>query len=178
MTHQEVQALKKLFVATALYYGHEIPDQALSLYVADLEDLPFDEISRAMHEIRRDPKTTRCPIPAQIRARSQSGSDPLSQAQIIAGRILESISRVGPYRTDEAREQIGPIGWRVVELSGGWSVVCDIQTDDIGTHRAQWNRIAHALLLNPNADHRESKILSAPEELRSLAAASLKAIPS
>lgn len=72
--------LKELLVNTALYYGHEIPDEVLLMYVADLRDIPLGRIARALVELRRDPKVTRCPLPAQIRDRVGDGRPPADEA--------------------------------------------------------------------------------------------------
>jgi hypothetical protein len=163
MTGDEIQKLKALFVATSLYYGHEIPDPALQLFVEDLRDLPFAAVARAIGEIRRDPKTTRCPLPAVIRARINPESDPESEAVMITGRILSAISRIGPYRAGEARSAIGEIGWQIVEAQGGWENICQIENDDIGTHRAQWKNHAKALIsMNPN--RKEAPELPSPPD--------------
>lgn len=152
MTHQEKQQLKALFVATSSYYGHEIPDTALRLYVEDLDDLPFAEIAQALLLLRRDPKQTKCPLPAVIRARINAASDPDSHAVMIAGRILEAIAMIGPYETAKARTFIGPHGWRAVEMSGGWHTICQSETDDLGVRMAQWRNLAKATLTMPDVE--------------------------
>lgn len=146
MTRDEIQNLKALLVAMSLYYRDEIPDAALQLYVEDLADLPFQAVASALGQIRRDPKTRRCPLPADVRARITPESDPESEATMIAGRILAAIAGIGPYETARARESIGEVGWQVVIGSGGWENLCQIENDDIGTHRAQWRSHAKAIL--------------------------------
>jgi hypothetical protein len=144
MTHQEAQKLKALLVATAMYYNHPLPDEALKLYVEDLADLPFEEVAQAIGEIRRDPNNRRCPLPALVRARLRPAHDPETLAKMVAGKILEAIARIGPYRVAEAREHVGEVGWQVVEWSGGWENLCQIGNDDLGMHRAQWRELAKA----------------------------------
>lgn len=149
MTPAEKQKLKSLFVATSMYYSHEIPDPALQLYVDDLADLPFEIVAQALVTIRRDPKTTRCPLPAVIRSRITPAPDVDSQAIMLSGRIVEAISKIGPYRERQAREFIGEPGWRIVTMQGGWSSLCQIESDELGVRTAQWRQLAKAVLTMP-----------------------------
>lgn len=142
MTADEKQRLKALFVATGVYYGHEIPDQALRLYVTDLEDLPFAEVEHAIGSLRRDPKTQRCPLPAMIRARVQPELDSESQAVLVSSEIVEAIGRVGPYRIPE----LSPEAMEVIRLEGGWKRLCEVVTNDnLSFYKAQWRQLAKAL---------------------------------
>lgn len=143
MSPQEKQQLKALIVATGLYFGHEIPDSVLPLYVEDLADLNFADVTRAIGEARRDPRTTRFPLPAVIRAKltpSVSDEDVAAEA---AARITGAVRMYGNTNADRARKYIGELGWRVVQLDGGWQNVCETLTqDNLGTFRAQWRNLA------------------------------------
>jgi hypothetical protein len=146
MTPAEKQQLKALFVMTAQYFEHVIPDEVLRLYVEDLSDLPFSKVALTMGQLRRDPAVKRCPLPSQIRSRLNPESNPESEALMIVGRITDAISRIGPYETARAREYLGPTGWEVVRLSGGWENVCELTTDTMATHKAQWRMLAKAVI--------------------------------
>lgn len=163
MSADEKQKLKALFVATAMYFGQDIPDQALRLYVEDLEDLPFDRVASALCDVRRDPRTTRCPLPAVIRAKVNPESDPEAEAVEAVSRITHAIARIGPYRVEEAREYIGPLGWIVVQREGGWEAVCGILTDDnIGILKAQWRQMAVAQFKRAKAGLIDAPALPSP----------------
>jgi hypothetical protein len=130
VTPDEKRSLKALFVATALYFNQDIADAALGLYIDDLEDLPFPEVAQALKDIRRNPKTTRCPLPSAIRANLNPESDPESEATLLASRIA-----------------MGPVAWEVVHMEGGWESVCQSLTyDNMTTMKAQWRNTARALL--------------------------------
>lgn len=146
MNAQERQALKALFVANAQYFDQIIPDDVLPLYVDDLADLPFPKVVQAMRELRRDPSIKRCPLPSQIRAKLTPESNPDSEALMVSGRITDAIARIGPYQVEKAREYIGPSGWEVVKLSGGWANLCALTTETIATHKAQWRMLAKAVI--------------------------------
>ncbi len=143
MTREEKQQLKELFVGTALYYGQEVHDQALELYVSDLEDLPFPEVAQGLKDLRREVKTTRCPLPAAIRAKLNPEIDPEAHAALIANEIVHAIGRVGPYQTpylsDEAME--------IVRLEGGWQRICETLTNEnLGIFKAQWRGLAKSVI--------------------------------
>jgi hypothetical protein len=146
VTAPEKQELKALFICTALYYGHEIPDDALPLYIADLDDLPFVAVAAAIGGLRRDPRVTKCPLPSMIRARLTPESNSDSEAVMVTGRVLEAISRFGPYRLEEAKAWIGSVGWILVSMEGGWEHLNAIESDQLPTMKAQWRQLAKALI--------------------------------
>jgi hypothetical protein len=143
VTQEEKQALKKLLLAMARYYGQEIEDDALLLHVEDLADLPFQRVVLAMKEVRRDPKTTRLPLPAVIRARIEPSRSDEGLAIEAASRITSAVSRYGWTNESRARGYVGELGWLVVELNGGWLSICETLTaDNLGTFRAQFRQLA------------------------------------
>lgn len=143
MTDQEQAHLKVLIVATSAYFGHQIPDNVLALYVEDLADLPFSEVVGAIKEVRRDPKTTRFPLPAIIRDRLQPAITDENEAIEATSRIISAVAKYGWTNPDRAKEYIGELGWRCVGLEGGWQRVCETLKDgNLGTFRAQVKSIA------------------------------------
>lgn len=141
MSPAEKQQLKGLYIATGLYYGQNIPDEALRLYVEDLEDLPFAAVAEALKELRRESKATRFPLPANIRAKINPAEDPDSEANRVVAEIIHSISHVGPY----ASPMLSPVAAEVVRAEGGWLQVCELATNDNLTFlRAQWRDLALA----------------------------------
>lgn len=147
MSQDELRQLKALYVATALYFDQRLPDQVLALYCEDLADLPFTSVAKAIGDARRDPKTTRCPLPSVIRTRLQPESDPESEAILIASNIVGAVSRVGPYNTAAAHRSLGPVAWQVVQMEGGWESVCQNLTyENMGMLKAQWRNLAKVLI--------------------------------
>jgi hypothetical protein len=146
VTAQEIQQLKALIVATALYYGQTIPDNVLALYVEDLADLPFLGVAAAIRDVRRDPKTTRFPLPAVIRARLMPAPSDEGEAQEAVSRLIAAVSKFGWVQPKAAREFMGELAWTVVEREGGWSNVCsELNESNIGMLRAQWRDLAESL---------------------------------
>lgn len=138
-----MQRLKALIVATAMYYGHQIPDNVLALYVEDLSDLAFASVANAIREVRRDPRTTRFPLPAVIRARLMPSLDPEQEAAIISNQIVEMIARCGPYQTPK----LDPVAMQIIQMEGGWAQICEMVTNDnLTAFKAQWRTLAKALI--------------------------------
>lgn len=146
MTPEERKQLMHLIIATSAYYGHKIEDTVLALYIEDLEDLPLARIAQAIREVRRDPKTTRFPLPAVIRARLTPPETDEDQAREAASRILAAVARYGWSNPERAEAYIGELGWEVVKRQGGWRSVCEGVTEDNKTiHQAQWRDLAASL---------------------------------
>lgn len=139
------QAIKALIVATSAYYGQKLDDHVVAMYAEDLADLPVDKVAAALKEIRRDPKTTRFPLPAVIRVRVMPEQNPEHEALEAVARIVAAVSNIGPYRTQDARAFIGELGWSVVQSEGGFENVCQVLNEDnIGILKAQWRQLAIA----------------------------------
>lgn len=119
-----IQALKEAILLTAGYYGRQISDPVLAMYVEDLQDLNVGKVIRAYADWRRNPRNTAFPLPAQIRGMVEPQVDPLHAAQEIAARITHAITKFGHPCGQEAREYIGPIGWAIVNRQGGWGHLC------------------------------------------------------
>lgn len=137
------QEIVATIVAVSAYYGQQLPDVVIEMYAEDLIDLPLESLREAFKAIRRDPKITRFPLPAQIRDRIQPADvDELNAAEA-AARIPEAIQRFGWPNPELAREFIGELGWRVVQRDGGWRNVCQLLThDNVGVLKAQWKNSA------------------------------------
>lgn len=138
MTPAETAQLKKLLIVTAAYYRQDLPDAVLLMYVKDLEDLPFSGVMDALQGLRYEPNRRQCPMPADVRARIDPASSDIALANEIAGRISTCIGSCGYTNPRRAEEKIGPVGWRVVGLMGGWHQICTTTLErDMRTFFAQ-----------------------------------------
>lgn len=146
-TNQKKLEIAKILAGLAEYYGREITKAQMPMYVEDLLDLDLGELMAAILSYRRNPGNKFFPLPAQLRAMTNQGASLEDEAALIASRIAGAISRIGPYRSADAREAIGEVGWSVVSHSGGWEATCNIQTmEELPILKAQWRREALALL--------------------------------
>lgn len=163
MTQPEKQQLKALLVAMSVYYGQQLPDAVIALHVEDLADLPYQKVTDAYAAARRDPRNTRLPLPAQIREIVAPKVSPDDEAREIAANIAKAIARIGSHQSARAQEFLGPIGWRVVDLAGGWVRVCELLNDRTQTQlMAQWRDLAGSLLRRAKVASLEAPSLPSP----------------
>ena len=139
MTDAELRTLKEEYIKLAFYFQAKLPDPVLQMYAADLSHLPLAAVLRAMQALRRQPGRRTCPLPGDVAERAAPDkASPDAQANDIAGRIVGSISRFGYTNEERARAHIGPVGWLIVERSGGWRHLCNtLTTAQGGTFYAQ-----------------------------------------
>lgn len=164
MTGEEIQKLKAMIAVNASYYSQIVQDNVLALYVADLADLPLAAVERALHELRRDSRTTRFPLPATIRERIL-GAKPgeMDHAREASARILAAVSKFGPYNLEGAKEFVGSLGWEVVVLQGGWLEVCEkLDYSNQGQMQAQWRDLAESVAKRRRAGHVAGPSLPSP----------------
>jgi hypothetical protein len=141
-----MKELKKLLIGLAETFGTNLSEARLSIYVGALSDLPPDVAKEAINRVIADPKQKFFPLPAEIRERVAPSINPDHEAQEVAGRISKAISEHGYWHPEEARRDIGELGWLVVERSGGWAILCESTlAADIGTRFAQWREMAKSL---------------------------------
>jgi hypothetical protein len=116
--------LREVIVLTATYYGKDLIEPVLEMYVDDLSDLPEAEVIEAYRTYRRNPKNRAFPLPAQIREIIEPEVSPEGMANEAISRIQEAITRFGYARGGEAQLFIGSLGWAVVKRFGGWENLC------------------------------------------------------
>ena len=141
-----ITELKALIVAHSAYYGQKLDPTVIQMYAEDLADLPIEVLRRALHEIRRDPKVNRFPLPAVIRARVTPPEMDEDQARDAAARIITAIARCGWTNPDSAKAMIGELGWEVVQRQGGWRSICEgVMEENKTIFQAQWRDLAMSL---------------------------------
>lgn len=119
------QKLKEIILITNEYYGKKISDEVLLMYYHDLCDLDPNELCTAFEEYRKNPDNKFAPLPAQIREMIRPQTTQEMEAREAVSRIVESVSRFGYMRGEEARTYIGELGWRLVTRFSGWAWICE-----------------------------------------------------
>lgn len=121
--------LKQVIAMTYTYYsrGQVAPDQLVEMYAGDLSDLDPAACCQAYERYRKNPKNKAFPLPAQIRelVNPKEFVSIEARAREIASRIVGAIPKFGWCNSKEAQVFIGPIGWALVQRSGGWSYLCE-----------------------------------------------------
>jgi hypothetical protein len=145
LTPQELVELKRLIIFVAEYYGRELKPQTVTMMASDLEDLPFAEVKAAYERYRRDGKNDRFPIPGVIREVARPTVSNRGKATEAAARIIAAIRKHGWNNPLPAREYMGELAWKVVEMQGGWMAQCE-SSDPTGVLQAQWTKLAEAIL--------------------------------
>lgn len=165
MTQAERDFIARL-TALAAMCGFTLTPELIALYDRNLCASGYPKLVMALDYVIVNRKS-RDPFPSikEIRDLVAPESDPEVEAIEAAGRIVQAVTRVGPYQTEKAREFIGELGWLVVQREGGWQTVCQILTDDnIGILKAQWRQMAKAQYARAKAGVVTAPALPQPEE--------------
>lgn len=146
----------RLVTALGEYYREPLSATQIAMYAEDLMCLEPAQLAQAILTYRNDPRNDRFPLPVKLKAMIGQVINPEDEAVRVAGRILEAISRIGPYDSAKAKAFIGDAGWAVVQSEGGWESICEIQTDDIPIRKAQWRNLAKSFLERPREARQEN----------------------
>lgn len=126
MIEQERIRVGEQWMALALMYeGKTIPSAALRLMLDAVDDLPFEKVMKALSDWTKDKKSTRHPLPGQLRSMVNPEADPRALAIGTALKIRGAVREFGWCNPDDAKKSIGEIGWRYVEQFGGWQHICE-----------------------------------------------------
>lgn len=150
MTHRH--KIATLVTGLAEYYNKTLTAGQIEMYVEDLISLSPEELHTAVRDYRRRPENKWFPLPAELIGLVRPDVSPEQNAIDAVSRIVESVSKFGPYRTVDAKSNIGELGWKVVQRDGGWINVCQNLTEDnLGTTRAQWREMAKSISARAHA---------------------------
>jgi hypothetical protein len=139
----ERNQIMALFVALGEFYRVDVKRHQAEMYAKAVEDIPMDDIARAMEAVQRTSKFF--PMPVEIRELALGSAK--DEALEAANRIVEAMHRFGWTNPDRAKTFIGALGWRVVEREGGWTALCQrVDSDDLPILKAQWRELAAATL--------------------------------
>lgn len=147
MTPQQ-EFYAKLTALAALCPGFVLSPEIIAIYDQALAALGYPQASRALEHVILT-RNSRDPFPSvkEIRAVVIPEEDPEDGAAVIASQIYGCIGSIGPYAASSARRVLGDVAWRVVQMEGGWETLCEaVNYDNATTHKAQWRKLAAALL--------------------------------
>jgi hypothetical protein len=148
MTESQKIFYSKLTGLAGMVPNFTLKPEIIDLYDQHLGPLGYDRVCKALDRIVVE-RNSRDPFPSikEIRMIIDPELDPDQEAMVIASRIVGTVSRIGPYQTDLAKQIIGEVGWRIVQSEGGWENVCQTLTyENQGTLKAQWRNLAKTFL--------------------------------
>jgi hypothetical protein len=122
MTQDEKIRLTDIIQGAAELLNRELSPIALVLYVKTLEDLDFNEASKAFSAIISESKFF--PAPAEVRERVIGPPEKLEDLAIIeAAKVVAAISRYGHYESVVFDD---PVTMAVIQQQfGGWERACE-----------------------------------------------------
>lgn len=140
MVTENRERLRAAVIATAELANRTLSDAAVRLYVHELASLPIDAVCAALVAGAR---AQRLPSVEEIEASVTGKVGPQGEAQEVADRIGAAIKNIGSYRSQDAKEAIGELGWEVVRQCGGWQAVCSVESEkDLAIAKAGWRETA------------------------------------
>lgn len=159
MNPSERKEILRIYALTAAYYREKLQDEVLRMYVADLDDIPFQEIRRAFDLYRKNRINRRTPMPADLVAILNPESSPVDEGNQVAALLLKCVARKGynwtmpgswkydaPTFPEAVIKEVGTLGWAVIQDLGGWAAVCDyVQRSNPTTVVAQIRDLATAI---------------------------------
>lgn len=75
--------------------------------------------------------------------------------------ILAAVSKFGLYQPFMAKDHLGPKLWRVVEMAGGWQIICGIEIDQLPTWKAQLRELAESISKMEYFEEKQNQLDSA-----------------
>lgn len=118
------QAIIEILEHLAAYYRATLSPVQFAMYAEDLSELTPEQLVKACKEYRRNPANKFFPLPSALIAIVKPVESDLDIGQDVASKVIGAVSKFGSYRSAEAREFIGDIGWECVKRFGGWVTLC------------------------------------------------------
>ena len=148
----------KFLILIAEQTRRELTDFTAEFYMKRLTEYGLKDACEALAKLAESAKTF--PTLAEIKEKMGVGDvSEEAKSREIAARILSGIKRFGSIfgsgaETLPARERkmkeifdyLGPVGWKVVEMQGGWNYLTDIVApNNSGQLQAQWRELAKSM---------------------------------
>lgn len=129
----------------AMVPGCALNKEAVGLYREAAQRLGFKKCSIALKQLMAE-RGSRDGFPSISEMASRTEENHLD-AEEVSIKISGAVSRFGNYQGIEARKYIGPIGWDIVVMQGGWESVCQaLNYDNMTTFQAQWRALARVMI--------------------------------
>lgn len=144
---------KQEFIGMLYYYKSALPyrspdfennKQAISFWWDKFSGFTARELQQAFDEAvaSQDHWPTPRELLTYLGETEVSNDD---KARQVSAMILTGIRKFGYRRPNEAKQYLGPIGWKVVEMQGGWERICETEEKNVPTLQAQWRDLAKSI---------------------------------
>lgn len=151
MNAEEKREIRRQIGIASTYYRANINSDTIELYMKILEKYSFKQIMFAITTYAQNPKSRFMFLAADLIEiiDPQPTDDSLSRE--IAAKISSAVTKFGWCNSEEAKNYIGEIGWRVIEKRGGWAHICqNLRTDEIASFDAQNRELAKSAIIAHN----------------------------
>lgn len=125
MNQQERIGIGELWMAVGQMYGKEINRMALGLLLDAVDDLPANDVAKALKEWVAKSTQQRHPSPAEIREKVRPTPQDKDIAVNTTMRVVEAVKKFGWPNPEDARKFVGEAAWKVVCSFGGWMYICE-----------------------------------------------------
>lgn len=160
----------QLFAALSSMCGAQMDHFTLKLYDQELSRMGYDRAAQAVRKIIVS-RRGRDPLPSirEIEDVANPEVSIESKAVLESSKIMEAITRIGPYESAEAKKHMGDIAWKIVQLEGGWENLCEIvNRDNAAVYKAQWRKMAVALLESETVKENTEQVMQLDSKIASL----------
>lgn len=140
---EEKIAKTKLLIGLAEIFNFKFSEGSLSIYLAVLQKLASQELSRSIEEGLTKNRWQFMPKPGEFFTSGEASI--LDDARDSAHLAWSAISRYGRHNSDAAEKYMGALAWTVIGRMGGWTTVCCVYTDEKGVWIAQFRDLAQSL---------------------------------
>lgn len=126
----------------------QLTQTMLKIYDKAVEPFGYERACKALEKLMLETKVWQMPTPKALIDSIDSRPSRIAEANEVAGRIIQSVSKFGWSSPEQARQYIGELGWSVVQRFGGWGYLCEGlgMSIDVSSTRAQMRDSALSIM--------------------------------
>lgn len=150
MSDEKKGTSRKAFLLTQLAeaFGVNLSESRLRALLFAMLPLSPEELERGVRAALRSGKHVTMPTPNQLFQLCRPEISKKQVATEVSARIVTAVKRFGYPWPHEAREFVGEVGWKVIELQGGWAQVCEqMNNSRIPMFQAQFRELAETVII-------------------------------
>lgn len=133
----------KIIIGLAEIFNFRFSEASLSIYMKALESISFDDLDKIINEGLMSNRWQFMPKPGEFF--TSGDKQILDDSRDAANLTWSAIAKFGRNNFIQAREYVGELAWLVVERMGGWSQVCEVNSDEKGIWIAQFRDLTQSM---------------------------------